>query len=88
VFGSCPRQTVKDLDAGAAVGSGVGVSEGVGVGSGCEEKSPQAVMATDKIKTKNIKITSLFERFMGPSFFEESNNQLYKQAALVDGLLV
>jgi len=45
-------------------------------------------MAMERIKTKDIKITGLFDWFMGPSFFEESINQLYKQAALVGGLLV
>ncbi len=61
---------------------------GVGVASGCEEKSPQAVMASERRKANDKNIASLFERFMSTSFFEESNNQLYKQAALMDGLLV
>jgi len=88
VFGSCPRQIVNVLGTAVAVGSGVDVSEGVAVVSGCKKENPQAVMAMDKIKTNDINMTSLFDRFMGPSFFEESNNQLYKQAALVGGLLV
>jgi hypothetical protein len=66
----------------------VGVSEGVGVASGWVEKNPQAVMEMERIKTNAIKMTILFEGFMGPSFFEENINQLYKQAALVGGLLV
>ena len=60
----------------------MGVSEGVAVASGCEKGSPQAMMTMERIKTKDINITSLFDGFMGTSFFEESISQLYKQAAL------
>jgi hypothetical protein len=60
------------LGTAVAVGSGVDVSEGVAVASGCKKENPQAVMAMDKIKTKVINMASLFDRFMDPSFFEES----------------
>jgi hypothetical protein len=68
VFGSCPRQTVNVLGAGVAVGRGMGVSEGVAVASGCEEGSPQAVTAMERIKTKDSKVVNLLDSFMVPSF--------------------
>jgi len=89
VLGSCPRQTVNLLGAGVEVGSGTGVPVGEAVASGdCEEGSPQAVIAMEKIKTEDSNVASLLDRFMGTSFFEECIHQLYKQAARTGGLLV
>ena len=68
----------------------MGVSEGaaVAVTSGCEKGSLQAVMVMERIKTKGINVMNFFDRFMGTSFFGESICLLYKQAALMGGVLV
>jgi hypothetical protein len=56
---------------------GACVSAGVAVASGCEEGSLQARMVMERIKKKDISITSLFERFMDISFFEESRRGIF-----------
>jgi hypothetical protein len=60
-----------------AVAMGICVSVGVAVASGCEKGSLQARMVMERIKKNDISVTSLFERFMDISFFEESRRDIF-----------